>query len=60
MKRHNFMKATGIQKTRVRNKSINPLELTFEDLYDDISHDWQEKAMRLRVRRWRKIKHHLI
>lgn len=30
------------------------------DLYDDISSDWQAKAERLQVRRWRKLKQQLI
>lgn len=31
--------------------------LTFDDLYQEISDHWQEKARRLQARRWRMIKH---
>jgi len=34
-------------------------DLTFEDLYGDISQDWEYKAKRLQARRWRKIKQQL-
>ncbi len=34
-------------------------DLSFDDLYDDISNDWEGKAERLQVRRWRKIKNQL-
>lgn len=30
--------------------------LGFDDLYQEISHDWQEKAERLQERRWRRIR----
>ena len=35
---------------------IKVSELTFEDLYQEISQDWQEKAQRLQARRWRMLK----
>jgi len=31
--------------------------ITFDELYEDISDHWLEKARRLQARRWRKIKH---
>lgn len=34
--------------------------LSFEDRYADISSDWQYKAERLLVRRWRKVKKQLV
>lgn len=30
-------------------------EMTFDDLYDEISSDWEEKARKLQVRRWRAL-----
>ena len=38
-------------------RPIKVSELTFEDLYQEISQDWQEKAKRLQARRWRMLKH---
>ncbi len=47
-----------------RKKLItNPTRVTdmsFDDLYDEISGDWRAKAERLQARRWRKLKHQLI
>jgi len=31
--------------------------MSYEELYDDFSQDWQEKAKALQVRRWRAFKH---
>lgn len=34
--------------------------LSFDDRYADIASDWLQKAERLQVRRWRKVKHQLV
>ncbi len=34
-------------------------DLSFEDLYLDISDNWQEKARKLQARRWRRLRHQL-
>jgi hypothetical protein len=34
--------------------------ISFDELYEDISGNWLEKARRLQARRWRKIKHQTI
>lgn len=34
--------------------------LSYDDRFDDIFSDWQHKAERLQLRRWRKIKHQLV
>ena len=31
-------------------------DLSFDDLYEDISDDWEIKAARLQARRWRKLR----
>ena len=31
-------------------------DMTWDKFYDDMSSDWQEKAERLQVRRWKKLK----
>jgi hypothetical protein len=48
MKRHKIL----TQPTRVS-------ELSFEELYEGITKDWEEKAMRLQIRRWRRLKQQL-
>lgn len=35
---------------------VKNIDITFEDLYDEISRDWPRKAEALRARRWRAIK----
>lgn len=36
-------------------KPIRDSRTSFQELYDEISHDWQAKAARLRARRWDKL-----
>lgn len=48
MKRHKIL----IQPTRVS-------ELSFEELYDGITKDWEDKAHKLQIRRWRRLKQQL-
>jgi len=31
----------------------------FDDLYDEISNDWQSRAQKLQIRRWRQLKRQL-
>ncbi len=49
-------------KVNFSNKPTRADEVysNFDELYDDISSDWQAKADRLRARRWRKLKHQSI
>lgn len=43
-----------------RNKIINNptrvSDLSYDELYEDISRDWEQRAQRLRARRLRKLK----
>lgn len=32
-------------------------DYSFDDLYEEISNNWQGKALRLQARRWRALKH---
>lgn len=32
----------------------------FNELYEEISNDWRDKAARLQERRWEKLKHKLV
>jgi len=33
------------------------VDLDFEDLYSEFSRDWLERAEKLRIRRWRALRH---
>jgi hypothetical protein len=44
--------------TVVRNMSVQDT-LSFSDLYDEISSDWELKAERLQNRRWRELRRKL-
>jgi hypothetical protein len=46
------MKKVHIFKAPARANDIN-----FDELYDEISNNWQERARKLRIRRWRALKH---
>jgi hypothetical protein len=45
------MKKSHILPTRPGKLS----DMTFDDLYDEISKDWKYKARRLQARRWRML-----
>ncbi len=44
----------------VLNRPTSVEGLSFEDLYEELSDNWQEKSRRLQARRWRKIKHQTV
>lgn len=48
-----------MRKNHVLTRPTKWSELTFEELYDQISDDWQYKARRLQIRRWRALKQSL-
>lgn len=49
-----------MKKFKVLSKPTRLSELSFEELYDEMSNDWELKAERLQARRWRKLKHQLV
>lgn len=49
-----------IQKQHIVSQPTRVSDLTFEDLIDDVSTDWEGKAMRLQARRWRKLKRQMV
>ncbi len=57
MKKFRGLKGTYSKKHFIVNKPTTLSALSFDDLYEDISEGWLEKARRLQARRWRKIKH---
>jgi len=48
-RRHNVMISSPTDVSR----------LNFDDLFYDISDNWEEKAMKLQTRRWRRLKNSL-
>ena len=45
-----------MKKVHIVSTPTKVSDLSFEDLYGDISRDWQEKAKLLQIRRWRALK----
>lgn len=45
-----------MKKQRLLTKPTRTSDLTFDELYDEISDDWSYKARQLQTRRWRKLK----
>ena len=43
----------------IRQSPTKASGLSFEDLYDEISEDWEHKALALQERRWRALKREL-
>lgn len=57
MKKHQFIKGAGSQRHMVVGRPMSVSSVSFDDLYEEVSDRWQEKAKRLQARRWRKIRH---
>ncbi len=55
MKKHN-LKDLNTRRHHIIRQATTLSDLSFDDLYEDISDHWREKARRLQARRWRKIK----
>jgi hypothetical protein len=49
-----------MKKFKVLSKPTRLSELSFDELYDEMSNDWELRAERLQARRWRKLKHQLV
>jgi hypothetical protein len=43
-------------KFKILTKPTRLSDLSFDDLYDDISSDWELKAKRMQKRRWNKLR----
>ena len=48
-----------MKRTNIINKPIKISDLTFEELYQKVSKDWEIKAQRLQARRWRILRHEI-
>lgn len=45
-----------MKKVKILTSSTRVNDLNFEDLYEEISNHWEDKAARLQARRWRKLR----
>lgn len=54
------IKGERTRKHLVVGQPTNVSSISFDELYEDISDQWMEKARRLQARRWRKIKHQTV
>lgn len=45
-----------MKKKPLTSKPLNSSKLAFDDLYDDISKNWELKSKHLQDRRWRILK----
>ncbi len=46
-----------MRRVRLHLKPTPVSKLSFEDLYEELSHDWESKANKLQARRWRALRH---
>ena len=46
-----------MNRVRILTKQTTVANFEPNDLYEDISRDWQYKARKLQARRWRQLKH---
>ena len=44
----------------ILSKPTRVSDLSFEELYENIARDWEGKAEKLRIRRWRRLKQQLM
>jgi hypothetical protein len=50
-----------MKKFKLLTKPTKVEDLSLEDLYEkNLTDDWEEKAQRLRTRRWRKLKQQMV
>ncbi len=45
-----------MKKFKIISKPTRVTDISFKDLYDDFSSEWELKAERLQERRWRKLR----
>ena len=49
-----------MKKNKLLTITTRLTDLSFDDLDNDNTDDWRQKAERLQLRRWRKLKHQMI
>lgn len=45
-----------MKKFKILSKPTRVNDLSFDDLYEELSSDWELKAERMQTRRWRKLR----
>jgi len=56
MKGQHYIKTINHAEKSIINRPGGVQNINFENFYEDISEHWQDRAKRLRMRRWRKIR----
>jgi radical SAM superfamily enzyme YgiQ (UPF0313 family) len=59
MSRYMDYEKQGNIKNRIVSAPVDVSEMNFQDLYEDISSHWHDKAAKLQARRMRKIRKQL-
>jgi hypothetical protein len=49
-----------MKKLKALLRPARQADFRFNELYEDISNDWRDKAERLQARRWNKLKQRLV
>ena len=47
-------------KNKIIGRPVKLREISFDELYEDFSRDWQYRAQRLQARRWHMLRHKFI
>lgn len=48
-----------MNQNKILSKPTKVSDISFEELYESFATDWEERAQKLRVRRWRQLKQKL-
>jgi hypothetical protein len=49
-----------MKRMKILTNSTRVADMSFEEFYENVLSDWEQKAQRLQARRWRKLKHQLL
>ncbi len=49
-----------MSRNKILHQPTRVADLSFDELYGDISRDWKLKAEKLRAKRWRRLKQQLV
>lgn len=49
-----------MKKFKILTKPTRVKDLSFDEMYENFSSEWELKAERLQARRWRKLKQQLV
>jgi hypothetical protein len=60
MKKHYALKDVNMKKYYIVTRPTRLSDLTFDEIEEEDSIQWREKARQLQTRRWRRIKQQLV